>query len=178
MRSIVFLAAALSCALALPVHAHITLEYQVAPAASYYKGSFKVGHGCAGSPIRQVVLTIPAGVQGAKPMPKPGWTLEILREKLAVPISDHGRTVTEDVRRITWTAKSREDYLQNTHYDEFVIQAKLPAREGMLYWPISQICEESRIDWAEVPRAGQSPSELKSPAPALDILPAAGGHSH
>ena len=178
MRSIVFLAAALSCALALPAHAHITLEYQVAPAASYYKGSFKVGHGCAGSPIRQVVLTIPAGVQGAKPMPKPGWTLEILREKLAVPISDHGRTVTEDVRRITWTAKSREDYLQNTHYDEFVIQARLPAREGMLYWPISQICEEGRIDWAEVPRAGQSPSELKSPAPALDILPAAGGHRH
>ena len=70
------------------------LEYQVAPASSYYKASFKVGHGCGLSPIRQIVVNIPPGLHGPNPMPKPGWSLEIAREKLAMPYQDHGHTVT------------------------------------------------------------------------------------
>jgi uncharacterized protein YcnI len=53
--------------------AHTVLEYQVATAGKSYKATFKVGHGCGASPTRQIVVDLPAGVQGAKPMPKPGW---------------------------------------------------------------------------------------------------------
>ena len=49
--------------------AHTVLEYQVATAGQSYKATFKVGHGCGASPTRQIVVDIPAGVQGAKPMP-------------------------------------------------------------------------------------------------------------
>jgi hypothetical protein len=36
------------------------------------------------------------------------------------------------------------------------------------------------MDWTEVPRPGQSLSELKTPAAVLELLPAAGaaGHRH
>src|SRR5690606_13253930 len=85
---------------ALPAAAHVGLEYQVAPAGSSYRATFQVGHGCAGSPTRQLVVEIPAGVRGARPMPKPGWTLEVTREKLAQPYTSHGRSVTDDVARI------------------------------------------------------------------------------
>ena len=162
----------------LPAAAHITLEYQVANAGSAYKATFKVGHGCGSSPIKQIIVTIPAGVQSAKPMPKAGWTLDITREKLAQPLTDHGKTVTERVARISWTAKTPADYLQNDWYDEFVLQAKLPAKEGTLYWPVSQICEEGRTDWVEVPKPGQKLSDLKSPAAALELMPAGGGGEH
>ena len=67
-------AATLLCMASLPAAAHVVLEYQVANAGSYYKATFKVGHGCGTSPVKQIVVTIPAGVQGAKPMPKAGWT--------------------------------------------------------------------------------------------------------
>ena len=162
----------------LPAAAHITLEYQVANAGSAYKATFKVGHGCGSSPIKQIIVTIPAGMQSAKPMPKAGWTLDITREKLAQPLTDHGKTVTERVARISWTAKTPADYLQNDWYDEFVLQAKLPAKEGTLYWPVSQICEEGRTDWVEVPKPGQKLSDLKSPAAALELMPAGGGGEH
>jgi periplasmic copper chaperone A len=172
-------AAALFIAFSMPAAAHVTLEYQVANAGSYYKGSFKVGHGCGNSPVKQIVVTIPAGVQGAKPMPKAGWTLEVTREKLAHPRDDHGRTITEDVSRISWTAKTPADYLQNDWYDEFVLQAKLPAQAGMLYWPVSQVCETGKVDWVEVPKPGQKMSDLKNPAAALELMPAGGGeHNH
>ena len=171
--------AALSLGLGAGASAHTVLEYPVATAGQSYKATFKVGHGCGASPTRQIVVNIPAGVQGAKPMPKPGWRLEVLREKLAQPYSSHGRTVSEDVTRISWTAKTADDMLPNGHYDEFVLVGTLPQQAGMMYWPVQQICEQGRMDWTEVPRPGQALSELKSPAAVLELMPgAAGAHAH
>ena len=151
----------------MPVVAHVVLEYQVANAGSYYKATFKVGHGCGVSPIKQIVVSIPAGVQSAKPMPKAGWALDIAQD------------ATSNVSRITWTAKTPADYLQSAWYDEFVLQARLPAKDGTLYWPVSQICEEGRVDWTEIPQAGQKLSDLKNPAAVLELMPAGGGeHKH
>jgi uncharacterized protein YcnI len=142
--------------------AHVVLEYQVAPAGSGYKATFKVGHGCGESPTRQLLVQIPAGVTGARPMRKPGWTVQA------------------EPGRITWTANTREDALPSGFYDEFVLVATLPKQAGPLYWPVSQVCEQGRSDWTEVPAPGQKLHELKSPAAVLEILPAdgAGGHNH
>lgn len=171
--------AAVAALAAMPVHAHVVLEYQVAPAASSYRATFKVGHGCEGTPTRQISIDIPAGVQGAKPMPKPGWALEITREKLAQPYVSHGRTITEDVSRATWTARTREDQLPNDQYDEFVLAVRTPEKPGTLYWPVRQLCERGRHDWVDVPAPGQKAGELKSPAAVLEVLPGgSGGHAH
>jgi uncharacterized protein YcnI len=95
-------------------------------------------------------------------MPKPGWTVAI------------------DGTRITWTAKTQGDVLASEHYDEFVLVARMPAQAGTLYWPVSQVCEEGRLDWTELPKPGQKLSDLKAPAAALEILPggSAAGHNH
>lgn len=158
--------------------AHVVLEYQVAPAGASYKATFKVGHGCGGSPTRQIAVDIPAGMRGARPMPKPGWTLDVQREKLAQPTTSHGRSITDDVVRVTWTAKTAEDMLPNAHYDEFVLVATTPAQAGTVYWSVRQACAEGRNDWVDVPAAGQKLSDLKSPAAALEILPTGGGAAH
>lgn len=169
---------AMLTALSLGASAHTVLEYQVATAGQSYKATFKVGHGCGVSSTRQIVVDIPAGVQGAKPMPKAGWRLDVTREKLAQPYTSHGRTITEDVTRISWTAKTADDMLPNGHYDEFVLVGTLPAQAGVMYWPVQQLCEQGRNDWTEVPKPGQKLSDLKSPAAMLDIMPSAGEASH
>lgn len=158
--------------------AHVVLEYQVAPAGASYKATFKVGHGCGGSPTRQIAVDIPAGMRGARPMPKPGWTLDVQREKLAQPYTSHGRSITDDVVRVTWTAKTAEDMLPNAHYDEFVLVATTPAQAGTVYWPVRQACAEGRNDWVDVPKPGQALGDLKSPAAALEILPPGGAAAH
>ena len=158
--------------------AHITLADQAALAGTGYRATLRVGHGCDGSPTSAVRVSVPAGLRGAKPMPKPGWTIAIEREKLAQPRSDHGKTITEEVRRIRWSANTPADALPGNFYDEFVLQARMPEQAGTIYWPVEQICEQGRMDWTEVPTAGQKLHELKSPAAALELLPAAGGHSH
>ena len=159
-------------------HAHVTLEYPVATAGQSYKATFKIGHGCGASPTRVVEVDIPAGVRGARPMPKPGWRLEVQREPLAQPYASHGRAVAEDTVRIRWTAKTEADMLPSGHYDEFVLVGTLPGQAGMLYWPIRQLCPQGRLDWTEVPTTGQQWTDLKSPAAELELMPAAGASTH
>ena len=158
--------------------AHVTLEYPVATAGQGYKATFKIGHGCGASPTRVVEIGIPAGVRGAKPMPKPGWTLDVTREKLAQPYSSHGRSVTEDTTRIRWTAKTEADMLPSGHYDEFVLVATLPQQAGQLYWPVRQLCPQGQLDWTEVPASGQKWWNLKSPAAELELMPSVGASTH
>jgi uncharacterized protein YcnI len=150
--------------LASAASAHVVLDYQAAAAGSSYRATFKVGHGCGQSATRQLAVDIPAGVRSAHPMPKPGWQLAIDK--------------VQDVTRVTWTARSKDDALPSAHFDEFVLLAQLPAQAGTLYWPVRQVCEEGRADWIEVPKAGQKFSELKSPAALLEVLPAGGGGQH
>ena len=80
---------------------------------------------------------------------------------------------------ISWTAKTPDDALPNAHYDEFALQARLPAKAGLMYWPVSQVCEEGRMDWNETPQPGQKKSDLKAPAALLELLPVSGAaHQH
>lgn len=156
-------------------HAHIVLAQPEAPAGSTYRATFKAGHGCDGSPITAITVRLPAGVRGAKPMPKPGWTVERRIDKLAVPYISHGKTITEDVSEITW----RGGPLPDGFYDEFVLQAQLPETPGPLWFKVKQVCEQGEIDWAEIPADGTSTRGLKAPAALLQVQPIEpAGHAH
>jgi hypothetical protein len=148
--------------------AHVTLETREAKAGSYYKAVLKVPHGCDGSPIVKLRIDVPEGVIGVKPMPKPGWQLDITRGAYArsYPVA-HGAPVAEGVKEITWSGK-----LLDENYDEFVFQGQLSAdlKSGPLYFPVTQTCEKGEIAWKDIPAAGQDSHALKSPAPALIIL--------
>jgi len=175
----VLLAAAILALATSPALAHVTLAEPRATAGGSYKAVFRVGHGCSGSPTREFVVEIPAGVRGAKPMAKPGWRATVERAPLAVPYQSHGRTVREDTVRLTWTARTPEDALPSAHYDEFVVVATLPAQAGRLVWPVRQVCDAGRLDWVEVAPAGQPWGSVPAPAPVLEVdAPPAGGHSH
>lgn len=163
--STLFVLAAFSAA----SHAHVVLEQPQAEAGATYKAVLRVGHGCGDSPVTELVVQIPPGVQGAKPMAKPGWQIAVTRAPLATPYVSHGRAVSDDVSQIRWSGGR----LDPAQFDDFVLLAKLPAQPGPLYWKIAQICERGRSDWVEVPAAGQSLRDLKSPAALLDVRPAA-----
>ncbi|WP_432723038.1 YcnI family protein [Jeongeupia wiesaeckerbachi] len=154
--------------------AHIVLQQKYAPADSYYKAVFQVGHGCDGAATTAVTVRIPDGVKSAKPSPKPGWKLDIRSGKLKQPYESHGKTITEGVSEIRWSGGS----LPDAQFDEFAMQLKLPAEAGKLYFEVVQQCGKQKIEWTEVP-AGDDAAEPAHPAPVLELAPAAGaGHHH
>jgi uncharacterized protein YcnI len=163
--------AACGLASAFGAHAHIVLEQKSAPAGSYYKAVFMVGHGCAGSATRGVEVRVPDGVQGAHPQPKAGWQVETVREKLTVPLTSHGKTVNEDVRLIRWAGGT----LADAHFDEFVLLAKLPEQAGSLVFPVTQQCDEGKAEWKPALQVVPKAEPLAAPAAASG---ASGDHAH
>ena len=158
--------------------AHITLADQAALAGTGYRATLRVGHGCEGSPTTAVRVSIPAGLRGAKPMPKPGWTLASTTGPLETPYDDHGTKVTTGVTTITWTATAG-NALPDDQYDEFVLRGSLPPTAGAMWFKVLQTCQKGSTDWAEVPASGTSTKGLKAPAALLEIIPSGqAGHSH
>lgn len=149
--------------------AHVTLEQPAAPAGSSYRATFKIGHGCDGAATQVVVVTLPEGLRGAKPMPKAGWTLTTIRRPLKAPDDSHGKPVTDELAEVRWTANSEADYLQDTWYDEFVVRTGLPAEPGTLWFAVRQLCTQGEWNWAELPSAATP--RPRAPAVKLTVTP-------
>lgn len=152
--------------------AHVVLEQKSAPAASYYKATFMVGHGCEGSPTTSIRIAIPPGVIAVKPMPKTGWMLRTRIESLNPPQELHGKPVTEAVAEVSWDGGN----LADSNYDEFVMLMRLPADPGKLYFKAIQGCEQGENRWEQIPEAGRTTRDYRYPAAVLDVLPAPGAH--
>jgi uncharacterized protein YcnI len=152
--------------------AHVVLSEPKAITGSYYKATLRVGHGCNGSATNDVRVQIPAGFQGAKPQPKAGWAITTRKAKLTQPYNSHGKTVTEDVVEVRWTASSKDAALPDDQFDEFAFMGRLPDVAGPLWVKILQACENGQNDWSEIPASSTSTRGLKSPAALLDVQPA------
>ena len=152
--------------------AHVTLEQKEAPVGAFYKAVLQVPHGCEGSATVALRVRIPQGYIDVKPMPKPGWRLEVKRGAYAKPVSLRDAKVSEGVTEVDWSGGN----LPDAYYDEFVLTGTIgddaPAGQAM-YFPVVQECEKGVHRWIEIPAAGApaaggDPSE---PAPALKLAP-------
>lgn len=172
-----FITAALA-ALAAHAQAHITLEQAEAPAGSSYRATFKVGHGCeGGAATKEIAITLPEGLRGAKPMPKPGWTLTTQRRPLKTPYDSHGKSVTDELAVVRWVADGEAHQLPDAWYDEFVLRTSLPAEPGELAFAVRQVCTQGEWNWAELPTAANP--KPRAPAVRLKVVPArAEAHAH
>jgi len=152
--------------------AHITLETQQAPVGGSYKAVFRVPHGCNGSATVAVRVRIPAGFIDVRPMPKPGWKLDVMRGTYRTPASMRGTKLTEGVTEVDWSGGN----LPDAYYDEFVVTGFIgdEAQPGQtMYFPVVQECEKGVNRWIEIPKEGASATQEGSsePAAGLKLLP-------
>jgi uncharacterized protein YcnI len=149
--------------------AHVTLEQREAPVGSTYKAVLRVPHGCDGTATTAIRVRIPEGVIGIKPMPKPGWKLELVSGKYPRSYTLRGANVSEGVTEVRWSAGN----LPDAFYDEFVFTGAITdeLKEGStIYFPVVQECEKGVHRWIEIPSA-QKNAEPEDPAPGLKLLP-------
>lgn len=159
-----------------PAHAHVGLEQPEAPRGKSYKAVFKVPHGCKGEATHTVRVEIPEGFIGAKPMPKPGWTIKTKRGAYKQAYGFYHGPLSEGVTEIEWSGGN----LPNDHYDEFVASGFI-AREitdTALYFKVVQECANGAERWVEIPADGVDPHDLAAPAAVLRIADGSGGDDH
>jgi uncharacterized protein YcnI len=174
-RSTLLGAAALGAAGALAsatiASAHITLENQQAAVGASYKAVLRVPHGCDGAATVAIRVRIPEGFLDVKPMPKPGWKLDVVRGKYPKPMSVRSTSVTEGATEVDWSGGN----LPDAYYDEFILTGyvsdEAPPGQTM-YFPVVQECEKGVNRWIEIPAAdGGQAREPAEPAAALKLQP-------
>jgi uncharacterized protein YcnI len=152
--------------------AHVMLETREAPVGASYKAVLRVPHGCDGAATTSIRVRIPEGIVAVKPMPKPGWTLDVVTGAYPKPFTVRGGKVTKGVTEIAWSGGK----LPDAYYDEFVFASaigdELEAGQT-IYFPVVQTCEKGVHRWIEIPTAAthSGHGEDGSPAPGLKLLP-------
>jgi uncharacterized protein YcnI len=163
--SAVALAAALAAG---PAAAHVTASQNQAPAGQFFTTSFRVPHGCNGTPTLAVRIKVPEGVVAVKPQMKPGWTITIAKRTLDKPVEiGHGMSVRETVDEVAW----RGGPLPDAYYDEFGLTMRIVGAAGTTLWfPTVQECEQGVHRWIEIPSGSQGWGDLEAPAPFVKII--------
>jgi uncharacterized protein YcnI len=114
-------------------------------------------------------VQIPEGVIGIKPMPKPGWTLDMVKGKYATEYEFHGSKLSEGVKEVVWSGGK----LADDNFDEFVFSSYLTAGlkpDTTLYFPVVQECEQGVSRWIDIPADGGRSHDSKTPAPGLKLI--------
>jgi uncharacterized protein YcnI len=148
--------------------AHVGISPDKTAANSYALLTFGIPHGCDTAGTTKVTITLPEELNDAQPTVNPNWTVEKVEEQLASPkkLAD-GASITKRTSKIVYTAKTPLDPKLR---DALVLSVKLPDSAGTtIYFPTLQTCQVGQTDWAEIPKDGQDPHSLKSPAPSVTI---------
>ena len=172
MRPSLICGAFAAAALASPTaSAHISLETRQAAIGASYKAVFAVPHGCSGSTTIKIRVQIPEGVIAVRPMPKAGWSVDVVEGKYVGEYDHHGTKITSGVKEVVWAGGK----LLDQNYDEFVISTYLTDSlkpNSTLYFPVVQECEKGVSRWIEIPGEDAAHShESKSPAPGVKLVP-------
>jgi uncharacterized protein YcnI len=153
---------------AVAASAHPTLTQRMAQADSYFRASFSVPHGCDGAATTKISIWLPESIVQARPMVKPGWSIEIVRVKVEKEIEGaHGHRITHRVAKVIFSGGN----LPDDHFDEFTLSLRLPKETGVLYFPVEQVCGDKVRAWNEIPSSGQKLHDLERPAATLTVTP-------
>ncbi|ATN34561.1 hypothetical protein ACO34A_12190 [Rhizobium sp. ACO-34A] len=161
--------------------AHASFANEPVRPESYFVAVLQIPHGCDGKATNEVQVTLPEGFVFAKPQPKAGWELEVIKGDYQKPYDDHGKKVTSGPVEIRWKGGD----LPDDFYDTFVIRGKVSGVEagGNLAFKTIQLCgTDGKVAWDEIAAPGVDPHSLKSPAPVIkiaggdDAMPGMAGH--
>ncbi|OHV21957.1 DUF1775 domain-containing protein [Rhizobium sp. RMa-01] len=171
------LAALLSATAIAGAEAHVTFLDKEATAEATILATLQLPHGCDGKATTEVRVKLPEGFVFAKPQPKTGWELEVIKGDYQKSYDNHGDKVKTGAVEIRW----KNGNLSDDFYDTFVIQGKVSGVEAgtSLAFPVTQICGDTVEAWDQVAKEGGDAHGMKSPAPLLKVIAGEDhGHDH
>jgi periplasmic copper chaperone A len=179
-------AAVAALALATPALAHVTATPQTAEQGGYAVIALRVPteSETAGTVALRVDLPTDHPITSVRTTPRPGWTATLTKAPLDPPVERHGRTITEAVRSVTWTADPGVR-IGPGEFAEFPLSlGPMPTDTDQLLLPAVQTYDDGEVvAWDQPPAADGSEPERPAPSVALTApagtaaAPAAAGTS-
>jgi uncharacterized protein YcnI len=176
LRAVTVLGVAAGTALlaATPALAHVTANSTDAQQGGYAVVQMRVPNESDTAGTIKLETTIPTDhpVTSVRVQPVPGWTATLTKTPLNPPLQRNGRTYSEVVGSITWTADPGTR-INPGEYTEFPVSlGPLPTDTTELTLPSTQTYDDGEVvSWSEPPNPDGS--EPERPAPSITLAPAA-----
>jgi uncharacterized protein YcnI len=183
LKTRLIIPAALAGALLVPAlaQAHVTVQPNEVPAGGFTRLDVRVPNEEDNATTNKVQLQLPSGFAEASYEPVSGWRVDVKKQKLAQPIQTDDGPVTEEVRRITWTATDPAAALQPGQFQDFGLSVAMPdsAKEGdVLTFPAIQTYDNGDIvRWIGPPDSEHPAAQVTLTAPQDEHASASGGSS-
>jgi periplasmic copper chaperone A len=165
----------LAVALAAGASAHVNVSSTDARQGGFGKVTVRVPNESETAGTTKVAVSMPTDVLLSSVRVKPhfGWTFTAPKVKLATPVKQGDKTITEAVATITWTADPGVS-IKPASFDEFEFSAgTMPTDKTSLSFAAVQTYSDGKVvNWNEPKVAGAA--EPKHPAAVLELLPPKG----
>jgi uncharacterized protein YcnI len=162
-----------------PAFAHVTAQPGTAEQGGYTVVTFRVPNesDTAGTVGLTVNLPTDHPFSSARTTPIPGWTATTNKVPLNPPVQDEGRTITEAIGSVTWTA-APGTRIEPGQYLDFPLSLGPMPDVDQLMFPASQTYDDGEVvNWNEP--MGPNGAEPEHPAPVVMLTaPATGSGGH
>jgi uncharacterized protein len=151
--------------------AHVTLQPKTAAAGAYVVEDVRVPNETDDAVTTKVAVQFPEGFASASYQPVDGWSVKVVKEKLATPIKTDDGEITEGVKTITWTATSEADGIAPGQFQDFPLSVQIPGKAGdtLTFKALQTYSDGTVARWIGAPDADK-------PAPQVQVTEAAEAH--
>ena len=110
--------------------AHVTLQPKTAAAGAYVVEAVRVPNETDDATTTKVAVQFPDGFGDVSYQAVDGWSVKVVKGKLATPIETDDGQVTEGVKTVTWTADEKSDGIAPGQFRDFPISIQVPGKAG------------------------------------------------
>ena len=160
-------------AAATPALAHVTAQPAQAEQGDYAVIALRVPteSDTAGTVKLQVTLPTDTPISSVRTTPRPGWTATLTKIPLNPPVERNGRTLTEAISTVTWTADPGTRIGPGEFADFPLSLGPLPEVDRLVLPAVQTYDDGEVVAWDQAPTPDGA--EPERPAPAVSLSPAA-----
>ncbi|WP_445152779.1 YcnI family protein [Baekduia sp. Peel2402] len=151
--------------------AHVTLQPKTAAAGAYVVEAVRVPNETDDATTTKVAVQFPDGFGDVSYQAVDGWSVKVVKGKLAKPIETDDGQVTEGVKTVTWTADKKSDGIAPGQFRDFPISIQVPGKAGdtLTFKALQTYSDGEVVRWI-----GDSSSD--KPAPTISVTEAMEDH--
>jgi periplasmic copper chaperone A len=160
-----------SAAAATAAQAHVTLQPKTAAAGAYVVEAVRVPNETDDATTTKVAVQFPDGFGDVSYQAVDGWSVKVVKGKLAKPIETDDGQVTEGVKTVTWTADEKSDGIAPGQFRDFPISIQVPGKAGdtLTFKALQTYSDGEVVRWIGAPDADK-------PAPTVSVTDALEEH--
>jgi uncharacterized protein YcnI len=146
--------------------AHISLHPNTIPAGAFATLDVRVPGEQEGAYVKKVDVLFPQGFTGVDYENVPGWSTNVIEQKLATPIKEDGETIDTEVSQIVWTWTGPLGKVNNGQFINFPLSLAIPGNASgkpLEFRTVQTYSNGQVVHWI-------SPSlEAEHPSPRINV---------